>query len=569
MTSKSDERRIQAPPERRALRPGRHRAQVAGVLGRAPDLPRRAPPRASPRSYVLDMFPYPSGSGLHVGHPEGYTATDIVARYSRMRGIDVLHPMGWDAFGLPAEQHAIATGHAPARRRRRRTSPPSSASSRALGFSYDWSREIDTTDPGYVRWTQWIFLQLFKSGLAYQARGPGQLVPRARDGARERGGHRRQERARRPPGRAPAAAAVDAQDHRVRRPPRRRPRGARLARARRPSSTTGSGGARARRSTSPVAGHAGDDDPTVFTTRADTLAGRDLRRPRAGAPARRDARDRRRSARRSRAYVAAAAQQERHRPHRRHARRRPASPLGALARRTRSTATRLPIWVADYVIGTYGTGAVMAVPAHDERDHAFAEDLRAPDRAGRRAGRRRRASTCRPRRSPTTASRGGSERHVDVATARPSAEARAPIDGVARRARARASAQGHLPPARLGLLAAALLGRADPHLLPRRDGGRPARAGARVHDPLRPAHRRRRVASCRCASRTSRTSARATTRPGRWRAPSTGASSRRTDAWFARETNTMPQWAGSRLQHSGTLVTHIAKFIDSLSFPHR
>src|SRR5262245_1417122 len=105
------------------------------------------------KMYILDMFPYPSGNGLHVGHPEGYTATDIVARYKRMRGVDVLHPMGWDAFGLPAEQHAIKTGTHPAvttgeniNNFRRQL--------KMLGFSYDWDREVDTTDPGYVKWTQ-------------------------------------------------------------------------------------------------------------------------------------------------------------------------------------------------------------------------------------------------------------------------------------------------------------------------------------------------------------------------------------------------------------------------------
>ncbi len=119
------------------------------------------------KAYVLDMFPYPSGAGLHVGHPEGYTATDIVCRYKRMNGFDVLHPMGWDAFGLPAEQHAIRTGTHP-----RATTAGNIENFRrqlkALGFSYDWSREVDTTDPGYVRWTQWIFLQLHKRGLAFQ-----------------------------------------------------------------------------------------------------------------------------------------------------------------------------------------------------------------------------------------------------------------------------------------------------------------------------------------------------------------------------------------------------------------
>jgi leucyl-tRNA synthetase len=121
-----------------------------------------------PKTYILDMFPYPSGSGLHVGHPEGYTATDIMARYRRATGWDVLHPMGWDAFGLPAEQHAILTGTHP-----RDTTAQNIATFKRqlkmLGFSYDWEREIDTTSPDYVKWTQWIFLKLFQRGLAYQS----------------------------------------------------------------------------------------------------------------------------------------------------------------------------------------------------------------------------------------------------------------------------------------------------------------------------------------------------------------------------------------------------------------
>ncbi|MHC4520794.1 MAG: class I tRNA ligase family protein, partial [Planctomycetota bacterium] len=116
--------------------------------------------RAKPKYYVLDMFPYPSGQGLHVGHPEGYTASDIVARYKRMKGFNVLHPFGWDAFGLPAEQHAVKTGTHP-----NVTTDKNIANMRrqtkALGFSYDWDREIATTDPGYYKWTQWIFLKLF------------------------------------------------------------------------------------------------------------------------------------------------------------------------------------------------------------------------------------------------------------------------------------------------------------------------------------------------------------------------------------------------------------------------
>jgi leucyl-tRNA synthetase len=132
-------------------------AQRHGLEGKKPaafDLP--------PKFYILDMFPYPSGAGLHVGHPEGYTATDILARYKRTRGFNVLHPMGWDAFGLPAEQYAIKTGQHP-----RRTTEENIATFKrqikSLGFSYDWSREVDTTDPNYFKWTQWIFLQLYNA----------------------------------------------------------------------------------------------------------------------------------------------------------------------------------------------------------------------------------------------------------------------------------------------------------------------------------------------------------------------------------------------------------------------
>ena len=121
---------------------------------------------AKPKYYVLDMFPYPSGAGLHIGHPEGYTATDIIARYKRAKGFNVLHPIGWDAFGLPAEQHAVKTGTHPASNTQNNIAN-FKRQIKALGFSYDWDREVDTTDPKYFRWTQWIFLQLFKRGLAY------------------------------------------------------------------------------------------------------------------------------------------------------------------------------------------------------------------------------------------------------------------------------------------------------------------------------------------------------------------------------------------------------------------
>ena len=132
-----------------------------------------------PKYYVLDMFPYPSGAGLHIGHPEGYTATDIIARYKRAKGFNVLHPIGWDAFGLPAEQHAVKTGTHPA------TNTAANIVNfkrqiKALGFSYDWEREFATTDTDYFRWTQWIFLQLFQRGLAYVDERPVWWCPELR-----------------------------------------------------------------------------------------------------------------------------------------------------------------------------------------------------------------------------------------------------------------------------------------------------------------------------------------------------------------------------------------------------
>jgi len=149
------------------------------------------------KKYILDMFPYPSGSGLHVGHPCGYTATDIMSRYWRMQGYDVLHPMGWDAFGLPAEQHAMNTGTHPAVTTKANINTFRSQL-KSLGFSYDWDREIATTDDNYVRWTQWIFLQLFKNGLAFQGNQNVNWCPalgtvlaneEVIDGLSERGSH--------------------------------------------------------------------------------------------------------------------------------------------------------------------------------------------------------------------------------------------------------------------------------------------------------------------------------------------------------------------------------------------
>ena len=150
-----------------------------------------------PKKYVLDMFPYPSGSGLHLGHAEVYTIFDVLARYYRMKGFRVLHPMGWDAFGLPAEQYAIAN-HVHPREAVRANVENFKKQLRYIGCSYDWSRELSTTDPAYYRWTQWIFLKLHERGLAYEAEVAVNWCPalgtvlandEVIDGKSERGGH--------------------------------------------------------------------------------------------------------------------------------------------------------------------------------------------------------------------------------------------------------------------------------------------------------------------------------------------------------------------------------------------
>ena len=146
-----------------------------GTDGRS-GAPAPQPKDDRPKFYCLDMFPYPSGAGLHVGHPEGYTATDILCRYKRMKGFNVLHPMGWDAFGLPAEQYAVETGTHPAITTKKNVDR-FREQIRALGFSYDWDREVNTTDPKYYKWTQWIFEQLYKKGLAYVAEVPVNWCP--------------------------------------------------------------------------------------------------------------------------------------------------------------------------------------------------------------------------------------------------------------------------------------------------------------------------------------------------------------------------------------------------------
>jgi leucyl-tRNA synthetase len=327
-----------------------------------------------PKFYALDMFPYPSGSGLHVGHCEGYTATDVITRWKRMQGFRVLHPMGWDAFGLPAENYAIKHGVHP-----RETTAAAIANFRrqidAVGFAYDWEREIDTTDPGYLRWTQWIFLQLFNRDLAYEAVVPINWCPSCKTGlANEEVSQGRCER---------CGSAVVRKDMRQW-----------MLRITRyadrllwdldeldwPASTVAmqrdwigrSEGAEVTFTTAtPVAGR----ELRVFTTRPDTLCGATymVLSPEHALVAELTTPEQR---------VAVAAYQE-------EARRKSDLERTDLAKEktgvfTGATATnpvngkQIPIWIADYVLATYGTGAIMAVPAHDERDGEFARKFGIP-----------------------------------------------------------------------------------------------------------------------------------------------------------------------------------------------
>ena len=324
-----------------------------------------------PKCYVLDMFPYPSGSGLHVGHPEGYTATDIVARYQRMRGVDVLHPMGWDAFGLPAEQHAINTGTHPAA-----TTAENIEIFRRqlqmLGFAYDWSREVNTTDPDYVRWTQWIFLKLFEKGLAYQAEIPVNWCPELGtvlaneevvDGKSERGGFPvvrqplRQWQLRITAYADRLASELEDLDWPETKQKQRdwigRSEGAEVD--------------------FPLIDR--DDALRVYTTRPDTLFGATYM---VIAPDHRLTLELTSADRRAEveAYVEAA---KRKSDLERTAlsKEKTGVFIGAYARNPLNQ-ERIPIYTADYVLGAYGTGAIMSVPAHDERDFEFAQQFDLP-----------------------------------------------------------------------------------------------------------------------------------------------------------------------------------------------
>ncbi|MCM3141574.1 leucine--tRNA ligase [Brevibacillus sp. MER 51] len=322
--------------------------------------------------YALDMFPYPSGAGLHVGHPEGYTATDILSRMKRMQGYNVLHPMGWDAFGLPAEQYALDTGNDPAEFTEHNINT-FRRQIKSLGFSYDWDREINTTDPNYYKWTQWIFTKLYEHGLAYidevavnwcPALGTVLANEEVIDGKSERGGH--------PVERRPMkqwVLKITAYAERLL---------ADLDELDWPESIKEMqrnwiGRSEGAEVTFGIEGH--DETFTVFTTRPDTLYGATyaVLAPehklveQITVPAQKEAVD---------AYLD-------------QAKRKSDLERTDLAKEKTGVFTgayainpvngeRLPIWIADYVLISYGTGSIMAVPAHDERDYEFAKTFDLP-----------------------------------------------------------------------------------------------------------------------------------------------------------------------------------------------
>ncbi len=319
-----------------------------------------------PKFYCLDMFPYPSGDGLHVGHPEGYTATDILCRYKRMKGFEVLHPMGWDAFGLPAENYAISTGVHP-----RVTTEKNCATFRrqidSLGFSYDWEREISTTDPAYYKWTQWIFLQLYKKGLAYEATAPINWCPKCKTGlANEDVFQGKCDRCETPIEKKNLKQwmlRITAYADRLLEGLRDTdwPHSTRLMQ----ENWIGRSEGAEVDFDLPALG----EKLRVFTTRPDTLYGATymVLAPEHPFVAKITAPEQKAAVE---AYAAAAANKsdlERTEL----AKEKTGVFTGAYAVNP-VNGEKIPVWVADYVLITYGTGAIMAVPAHDDRDHEFA-----------------------------------------------------------------------------------------------------------------------------------------------------------------------------------------------------
>jgi leucyl-tRNA synthetase len=327
-----------------------------------------------PKFYALDMFPYPSGSGLHVGHCEGYTATDIITRWKRMQGWNVLHPMGWDAFGLPAENYAIKTGIHP-----RITTAQAIANFRrqidSVGFAYDWDREVNTTDPGYVKWTQWIFLQMFKMGLAHEGVVPINWCPSCKTGlANEEVSQGRCER---------CGTAVERKDMRqwllkITKYADRLLED--LSTIDWPESTLAMqrnwiGRSEGAEVVFKVAGGAGDI--RVFTTRPDTLYGATymVLSPEHPLVDKITTPEQRRIV----SEYQAAARYKSDLERTDLAKDKTGAFTGARAINP-VNGEEIPIWIADYVLISYGTGAIMAVPAHDDRDFAFAVKFGLPIR---------------------------------------------------------------------------------------------------------------------------------------------------------------------------------------------
>ncbi|HFI0793132.1 TPA: leucine--tRNA ligase [Streptococcus suis] len=323
-----------------------------------------------PNFYALDMFPYPSGAGLHVGHPEGYTATDILSRYKRAKGYNVLHPMGWDAFGLPAEQYAMDTGNDPAEFTAENIAN-FKRQINALGFSYDWDREVNTTDPNYYKWTQWIFTKLYEKGLAYEAEVPVNWVEELGtaianeevlpDGTSERGGY--------PVVRKPMRQwmlKITAYAERLLNDLEEVdwPESIKDMQRNWIGKSTGANVTFKIKDT--------DKDFTVFTTRPDTLFGATY----AVLAPEHDLVD----------SITSPEQAEAVSEYKRQASLKSDLARTDLAKDKTGVWTgayainpvngkEIPIWIADYVLASYGTGAIMAVPGHDERDWDFAKQF--------------------------------------------------------------------------------------------------------------------------------------------------------------------------------------------------
>lgn len=322
--------------------------------------------------YALDMFPYPSGAGLHVGHPEGYTATDILSRMKRMQGYEVLHPMGWDAFGLPAEQYALDTGNSPAEFTQHNINT-FKRQIQELGFSYDWDREINTTDPNYYKWTQWIFTKLYEKGLAYidevavnwcPALGTVLANEEVIDGKSERGGH--------PVIRKPMKQwmlKITAYADRLLED---------LDEVDWPESIKDMqrnwiGRSEGAEVTFNIEGH--EETFTVFTTRPDTLFGATyaVLAPEHPILEKITTPNQKEAVQKYLNEVQTKSDLERTDL----AKDKTGVFSGAYAINPVNQ-EKMPIWIADYVLMSYGTGAIMAVPAHDERDYEFATKFELP-----------------------------------------------------------------------------------------------------------------------------------------------------------------------------------------------